>query len=530
MKPTNNAPAATSDPAFEQPTTTIHKLGLLAAASAQAKQTSARAAPAHLIKNLVAEVITEVSAQSQQDALQWSKSDMLQAIKRIGYTVKKKHTTDFLLSFLANACELCPSDTVKALTTWGQPHMKVIVAHLEQYANNREEFHRDQLPILWGKSFGAVFNKMKKVIWPNTHKKENVPQSLKKHRCIYGIRITQQLDSDIEDDSPISTPSGGSISKQPYTPRTTPTHRMTIDMTTPHMPTTQCLSFPTPNHKKRARTTSLRTVKKHKGFNFEPYYDILHNNHIYVVRVFLPLMKPETVQGIDTKVNMAYRQIVMTGSYFPSTLIGIESAKKASLQQPLLPVVYANKDKCGQFQLTITLPADIKDSEERIQMTHDCWGITITVPRRKICHDAEVQLTTCFGSAKVTSGPPQTSSTLQVPPRAPRNTHKEPEIDPTTPESPPPTVSKADPKSLLGKILTVPGEKWGAQWKGRTYKGTITHFHRSRKDKHIYFTAEFDDVTEQLWLDELLKAKHISQECYDLLEPICNHPPTKQNN
>ena len=81
-----------------------------------------------------------------------------------------------------------------------------------------------------------------------------------------------------------------------------------------------------------------------------------------------------------------------------------------------------------------------------------------------------------------------------------------------------------DPKSLIGLTVQVPGIKWGAEYKGRTYPGTVISTRKASDDAE-YFTIEFEDCHEELDLDEMLKYNFISQEDHNRLKPACYPPP-----
>ena len=497
---------------------------------------SCRSTTPDQIRNIIQESTTAVSFPIQHGAITWQITAMTKAIKDQGYTAKTRDITSLILKFFHEHCSFCATDTPKALKEWGQPHATSISNHMDYYAD--QQIQACKRPKLWGKCVNAIFHKMAVCLWPNTHKRSK-PKMLLKDRCLYGFKITQHL--------PVwrtnhKTQKGGPRFKTPSphlehsSSETSPQSEHSSSDTSPEMSTfstPRSLGFPTPKTRKRTSTDTAWTpngqLTARRRTNFTPYYDILHNDAIYVVRIFLPLMEPTTVEGLTMNINLGHRKLSIGGSYFPSNLIGIESARKADLRQPLLPIIYSARIHNGQFQLDIALPSDIKDNESAIQTTHDCWGLLVTLPRRKITHEAEIQLTTCFGSAKVTTGTRQSNTTLDIPPRTPRapSLEPEPELDPNTPTTPPPAIAQSDPKSLLGLVLTISGDKWGDQWKGRQYKGTITRFYRSKKDQHIFFIAQFEDVSEKLWLNELLSGKHISQEHYDLLKPTCNVQPNQ---
>ena len=123
---------------------------------------------------------------------------------------------------------------------------------------------------------------------------------------------------------------------------------------------------------------------------FVPYYDILQNDCLYVIRCILPLMKEETAQELTIKVNLRHSKCKISGNYVPSTLIGKESNRQIKMRQPLLPIVCSDMTTTGYFELDISIPADIRDDMSKVKLIHDCWGFCISIPRRKITHGTQV--------------------------------------------------------------------------------------------------------------------------------------------
>jgi len=242
---------------------------------------------------------------------------------------------------------------------------------------------------------------------------------------------------------------------------------------------------------------------------FTPYYDILQNDTIYAVRIILPLMKPDTTKLLQIVPTLHHHKINISGSYIPSTLVGTECAKLLNLRQPFLPVIYAPSSKSGQFNLNISLPHDIRTDQKDLHIVHTSWGILISFPRMKKCHDQIISLTSCFGTAHL-------RPTVTVTPRAPTADTEDVSAEPSEPSEP---SDPSDPASLLGMEIELPGKKWGSMYKGRTYPGVISRF--TRTEGYVIWFGEFDDCQESFDITDLLDYKLVSQEQHDLLRDSC---------
>ena len=297
-------------------------------------------------------------------------------------------------------------------------------------------------------------------------------------------------------------------------------HRLPIERISsnpPSLPSTQQL-----RGMMTAPLPSLRfsTKKKHqRSAMFTPYYDILQNDTIYAVRIVLPLMKPDTTKRLAIVPMLNHHKINISGSYIPSTLVGTECAKLLSLRQPLLPVIYAPSSKSGQFNLNIALPQDIRSDSKDMNIVHDSWGILISFPRIKKCHDQMISLTSCFGTANLK--PTEFSLT------SPTDTATTPSLtaDQKDTSTEPPArdhVDASDPASILGLEIQLPGEKWGELYKGRLFQGVLTSF--TEKDGYVVWFAKFDDCEEKFNITDLLDYKLVSQDQYDQLIDRCLPP------
>jgi hypothetical protein len=198
------------------------------------------------------------------------------------------------------------------------------------------------------------------------------------------------------------------------------------------------------------------------------------------------------------------------------------------LGQPLFPVTYAPKYVNGQFELQIALPEDIKDTTTTIKTIHDSWGLLIPFARRKITHEANVNLTSCFGCTTLSTTPATVSArlvtTTEISTGHPLESMS-PTANPVAPEEVKGTSKvTSDPESLIGKEVSIAGDRWAGPYKGKMYAGSIVSCNKSEEDDYVYFDLRFDDCTETMYLDELLELALISQDDYNILAPTCNPP------
>ena len=436
-------------------------------------------------------------------------------LKLDGYTAKSNEVLDLIINFIKETLDVCGTDKAHVIQQWSMPSPN-ISSILSAYVANQST--QGQLPKKWGKSFTAVFNKLRKIIWPKTYKNDRVPEQLTKKRTIFGIRPKVSMEATNAPLTHITLQNTPQDTKSNNTPNRTHIPNMTGSTNNESTPSQSNNTFTTPSPSTRKRKFSTM---------FEPYYDILNNDTVYVVRIFLPLMKPKTARNLNITMNPLLRQLSISGTYFPSHLIGVECAKHIKLKQPLRSTIYAPKNTNGQFSIAITLPSDIKDTSSTIQSTHDCWGITFVFPRRKIAKDAKVQLVSCFGSTNIRT-PRSTASPSS--PSTPTTTNQSINVtmrQRTSPtQSPPSTgaIPDDDPKSLIGKSVQIDGKCWGDAWAGQIYDGTIYDCYRSDTDNYTYWKIQYDDVTEDYWLDELREHNMISQNEYEKLKPKSTPP------
>ena len=246
-------------------------------------------------------------------------------------------------------------------------------------------------------------------------------------------------------------------------------------------------------------------------------------------------MKSKTAKAIDIRANLGHSKCTVQGSYIPSTLIGTACAKQLALKQPLLTTITSPRATTGQFKLEIALPSDIKDDDSKVHVVHDSWGILISFPRRKIIHEAEVKLVSCFGvthlGAPRQDKTPTTIRQLHIPASSttpPPPTSSASSLDPVQDTA----IPSTDPQILLGRAINLPGAKWGPQYKGHTYTGIIDSF--IQDGDYGYWEAKFDDCRERFDITDLLKYELVSQLEYDQLKRTCypedaqaEHVPTE---
>ena len=294
-------------------------------------------------------------------------------IKQSGKYTGQNDGLNAALHFMKDTLDICPTDSKAAILRWGQPAQPVVSKIFSAYI----AAHFPDVKVN-GKTLGTVFRHLAKVIWPRFSAGENKTKA--KWRCLYGIRLRA-----IKEEESISNVDTTALQ---ITNRTfaQPEHITNLFQT----PTGGTQSNQ-PLYRIRS-TPAMRQASEGPAGTCVPAYDILHNDGLYIVRVFLPLMKDRTAQNLQITVQPNRRKCLIKGSYIPSTLIGNESAKLLRLKQPLLPIVYSEHRTTGQFELDIALPDDIRDDKQGVNVIHDCWGILISFPRRKIAHDAQINL------------------------------------------------------------------------------------------------------------------------------------------
>ena len=317
------------------------------------------------------------------------------------YTAKQaREKVDIFLQFLLLRTEICPTDRVKDIQQWGRIKQSSFADMLGHFASQR-----DLKCTSWGKTVSRLFEFFAQTIWPKTTKKDNV---IKKARCLYGLRLTDCSGSDIvheanrdrfistrstrgsgynTPDISLSSPGSSSSISTPdsrssdYSPYSTPVHRAGNSMT---------FSYPT-------RPSKSRRSQMH----FEPFYDILENGECYVVRIFTPVMAPDAAGKLQIKTNLAEKKLTITGAYIPGCIIGDQLVQKFGIHKPLISSTCSEVKSCGYMNLEITLPTDIKDDEESMQVAHAMWGLAIHFPRRKQIQDVSLRFTSCFGTCNL---------------------------------------------------------------------------------------------------------------------------------
>ena len=408
-----------------------------------------------------------------------------------------------VLQFMHDRLDFCAEDKVAAIRSFGEPFNKTMADALTYYVKtNKHTCATGNLPSKWGNTFATVFKHVAVCLWPNTHKKKTFKE-IAKHRKLYGIRLKAGCPT-----GPSSAP------RCTQTPKKVPKRKHDGSMfTTP----------PASNLQYCSREVS---TKRRKQQGYSPYFDILHNDYKYVVRVFLPLMKSEAVQSLDAKVNLRLRKIMISGQYFPGNLVGKKAADVIKLNQPLIPITYATATSHGFFELEITLPTDIKDDCNTIQSIHDCWGLLYIFPRRKITRETSIDMTSCFGNARLSQGGSRKSnSEHKNTATSPNTLNLSPEQKSNNQEQSNQWNITADPKSLLHMSVSLIGDNWGDLFKGKMYHGTITKVEKDKVDQYVYFTALFEDCYEKFCLDELRDLHMITKDQYDLLKPQSNPDP-----
>ena len=288
---------------------------------------------------------------------------------------------EIFLKFMADEVEVCPHDNHKRLMEWGSPSNLEFCTQLESYA--RRIGSTSILKIKsWTKTTRTLFTAFAKIIWP--HKSSSVKI---KRRCLYGIRLKQDF--------------GDRPSNTPQTPRHTPVHhqrRMSLDS----------LSSQSTGRSITPRPSGMTNSRRRDQFT--PYYDILENNHCYVIRLVLPLMDPRDAKSITFNCNLAKKRLDVSGSYIPGCHIGEEAHTQFRIQTPLLSVIHSPTHTTGWFDLHIPLPTDVKDDETELNITHVSWGIAVYLPRRKTINTVHINFASCFGSVNVAKESPRSSS------------------------------------------------------------------------------------------------------------------------
>ena len=409
-----------------------------------------------------------------------------------------KEALKHILNFFEECIDFCNTDKENSLTTWGTPESKELS---RAYQNYLEE-HAISRFASSGKSLCTVFRFVAEILWPQTHKRKKVKDIIKARRLgrkLYGLKLRNG-----------TAAKTGAIERDGTAAKTGEIER---DLTNNPPP------IPTPKKKRATYDTPTYitpTNKRPKRYNgtFTPYHDILQNNEIYTVRIILPLMHPDAVRLLSMNINLAMRKCTISGSYWPSTLIGCKSAEVIHLGQPLLPIIYAPPQHNGQFALEIALPSDIKDDVTNINSIHDSWGLLIPIPRRKITQETDINMSSCFGTTKLSI------NEMPITPPKPFTM-----FDTKESSTPPAPIQDwkitEDPTSLIGMKVNIDGALWGANYKGQKFAGTIKHCEINNDDGFHYFTINFQDCRETMYLDELRNYEFITADQYDILKAQC---------
>jgi len=283
-------------------------------------------------------------------------------------------------------------------------------------------------------------------------------------------------------------------------------------------------------NKKRARPSSSRLTPR----GFTPHYDILYNDQIHVIRVFLPVMKPETAQAIKVTTMYQMSSVTIHGAYIPSTLIGKAMRQKVQLKQPLLLLKPSPAENTGHFKLEIDLPNDVYAKEDSISIFHECWGIMIKLNRMPRKDSTSLNFVSCFGAAaikkkktkKITSSSvfdfPDPSSPSDV---TTNGTLGDVKMEDAQQDQPPTDTNSKElvPKDLVGTSFALDGAHWGKTFKGKEYMGIINGVVHNYNgyDGYVVWNAAFDDCEEVFELDDLLAMDVIILEQYDKLADQC---------
>ena len=378
----------------------------------------------------------------------------------------------FFLEFIRTEVEVCPIDNARSLKLWGQPRQTSFVNRIQRAANNSDDPFVANVHS-WGKTISALFQIFAKAVWPLRG------QSVKtKYRCLYGLRLKDESESDNEEED---------------------------------------------NRRWSMGSTSSSSSTQSYSKTFKPTHDILQNGYCYIVRIILPLMNPGDAKRISVESNLAQKLLSVSGSYIPSCSIGNPMSTMLSLRAPLLPLVCAPPTTNGWFHLRIALPNDIKDDESSIKFAHSLWGLAIRYPRRKTIGKVAISFSSCFGSCAFNNPDTVTDPILTDPiptvdtPIQADNDNRAQDANSTTEDTSDPSTTK---ESLINRTITVDGSLWAKRYKGKTYHGKLTHITRKTtgtcRNKDVY-TVKFVDCEEVFGLSDLRDFGAISEREFDIL-------------
>ena len=213
---------------------------------------------------------------------------------------------DIFLRFMTDQVEVCPHDNIKCLTDWGTPTNAEFSKQLNAQSFGQASVKKCKS---WTKTSRILFTAFAQIVWPKKWKLVKT-----KRRCLFGIRFKEDF--------------GGSPSNTVQTSCPTAVRPRRISLDSLSSQSTSNTNTPLP--RPPGSTNSRRRDK------FTPYYDILENNHCYVIRVVLPLMDEKDAKGITFNCNLAKKSLHISGSYIPGCNIGDEAHKQFRIQTPLL--------------------------------------------------------------------------------------------------------------------------------------------------------------------------------------------------
>lgn len=202
--------------------------------------------------------------------------DVLQPLMKKLYTGDQDRI-DIFLRFMTDQVEVCPHDNIKCLTDWGTPTNAEFSKQLNVYAQSFVQASEKKSKS-WTKTSRILFTAFAQIIWPKKWKLVKT-----KRRCLFGIRLKEDV--------------GGSPSNTAQTSCPTAVRPRRISLDSLSSQSTSNTNTPLP--RTPGSTNSRRRDK------FTPYYDILENNHCYVIRVVLPLMDEKDAKGITFNCNLA---------------------------------------------------------------------------------------------------------------------------------------------------------------------------------------------------------------------------------
>ena len=434
------------------------------------------------------------------------------------------------LQFLVEEVEICPLDVTKVLKSWGNPKQADFASRLARFALESEA---GDLNKTWGKVASTLFNIFASIAWP--HKSKSIKPLW---RCFYGVRFRfQRLPDGLSAPTTPSTPSTASWDSGTSTSLRSRT--ASWDSGTSAKPRVKHRSLTSSRVSQNSTSyrphfsshTASYPLKKAARQNvFIPYYDVLQNEHTYVVRIFLPLVTPQEMKSIKIDSNLSRKTLNISGTYIPGSNIGQNLVGLFGIRRPLQPIFYQPANHYGPFDLQVALPSDIQDYKDSVKVGHECWGVAFQYVRRKQIEHASIHLSSCFGSCHVESDekiiPDSTvdqSSTSAVNTANDVLNHAVPERSnqqfDALAEAASSNIAPVRP-TLLGRSVSVPGEMWGAQYNGTTYTGYVRKCTRNTVGPNAGFDTYrvvFEDCTDEFSLSDLKSFGVIAEDEFTLL-------------